>query len=230
MAQLTQTEKRSVGPEQGTAKRSESLLLLKPIAHPRFLPLWRPAPHGLSASHVNAGERGIGFVAPVKAVEIAVAINRGVPMQPEFRICPSHFVVAVWQNIHQCASRLIASRDKHLIVDSHRTGSVDRFIAAAAPRKLTIDRTSSRVDAQQASCRRLALTACKHQQTTLPLHDGWHGRSITCAPKITGAPQHLAGALVKRRYTRASRSPHIDDQQICLDDGRRGHSEKILRY
>ena len=157
-------------------------------------------------------------------------MNGRVPVQAEVGRGPGQSMGPVGEEVEQRRSRLVAGRDQYLVADHHRVGSVDRLEAAASPGKAEVDPPVRGINAQQPPGGRTTFASGKDKNTSLPSDRGWNGGRIAGAPPVSGPPHQFAAALVQTDHRGPPRRPQVDNQQVALHQGGRGHAKEILGH
>src|SRR5206468_4146061 len=116
-----------------------------------------------------------GLVPAVEAIKIPVTIDRCVEVQPELLRRPHDAMREVGADLEQRASRPIARRNEHLVVEDDRTRCVDRLVAATTPRKREVYFAGGWIDGHQAAGRRLGFAAGEHEHATLAVRGRGNG-------------------------------------------------------
>src|SRR5262245_25738865 len=120
-------------------------------------------------------------------------------------------------HFNQRAPGPVACGDEDLIVEYYRTGRIDGFVAAAAPRECEIYFAGRRVDREESTSRGIRLAAREHEHPALAVNHRRHRRSVAWSPFLACAPCFAPRRFLQRHDAWTSWRTHVQNQQAAFD-------------
>ena len=120
------------------------------------------------------------------------------PVEAELGGAPALFPLQVFVEPQEHAALIIRGGEKdRVITDRDGSGAVDALKFIGSPGEGVVESAGLEIDAEEPAERGIALAAPEDEEPLFALQGGDDGRGVAGVPLVFGAPDELAGVLVK---------------------------------